>query len=212
LREWTHGIRCSPYGISERSPQAVAESTSPSSSWPCYLRDSVVRSSRCRTRPTDTAVLATPGSTTSAARSPSAPVSRDDFWLQMREGPLHASPDFEAAPVTSAALTRDGRTWRNDRGRGWHATDQSPGIGLDVATVALLPNLLRESTELALGAQRTLRVTQPTSCAPPARWPTCRALLATSGADFTELTEPQKFALDGEGRLIEVAAVVRNTN
>jgi hypothetical protein len=138
--------------------------------------------------------------------------SPDGFWLQMRGGPSSpdAQPDF-ANPVEMAALTRDGKTWRDD-GEGWYLTELPPGIGLDVATLAKLPGLLRRgaaATELGQGTVDGAPVARVSATGSIADAP---GLLAIDGESFSELTAPVEYALDGDGRLVELHARVRNTN
>jgi hypothetical protein len=135
-----------------------------------------------------------------------------DFFLQMRQGPTtpEAAPDFEKAPATHAALVRDGTAYRND-GDGWYAADQLPGIGLDPATIAKLPTLLRAATgpadtDRALVGNELLPALTATGKVADAP-----GLMAIDAAPFTELTEPIAFAFDGEGRLAQLTATMRNT-
>jgi hypothetical protein len=65
------------------------------------------------------------------------------FWSELRNWPMQAgAPNWDKADLRRSALVRDGRSWRNDR-QGWYEADVVPGIGLDPATAALLPRLLR---------------------------------------------------------------------
>lgn len=77
-------------------------------------------------------------------------VTPDGHFLQMRRGPAtpDAVPDFAGAEPTLAALVRGKTQYRND-GDGWYETDQLPGIGLDPATIARLPGLLRRASAAA---------------------------------------------------------------
>jgi hypothetical protein len=136
-----------------------------------------------------------------------------DFFLQMRRGPATAAeaPDFERAEPTLAALVRDGKGYRND-GAGWYEAEQLPGIGLDPATIASLPTLLRDASE-PVDAERALVDDQ--------LLPTVKAsgtiadapgLMAVDAAPFTELAEPIAFAFDEQGRLAQLVATMRNTN
>lgn len=87
----------------------------------------------------------------------------DGFWMEMIRGPeVGAEADYrlDEAQVTRQALDREGTGYRND-GDGWYATELLPGIGLDPATVALLPTMLTGAT----GARDV-------ALAPPEREPT----------------------------------------
>lgn len=136
-----------------------------------------------------------------------------DYLLQMRQGPASAkaAPDFEKATATLTALVRDGVEYRDD-GDGWYATDQLPGIGLDPATIAKLPTLLREATgavdtEPSLVGNELLPALTATG-----KVADVPGLMAIDAAPFTELIEPIAFAFDGEGRLAQLTATMRNTN
>jgi len=75
--------------------------------------------------------------------------SPDGFWMELLQGPApgaEAGYRLDTAQLRREALVRDGETYRND-GRGWHPTDQPPGIGLDPVTVAMLPALLTGTTD-----------------------------------------------------------------
>jgi hypothetical protein len=135
-----------------------------------------------------------------------------DFFLQMRQGPTTAdgAADFEKATATHAALVRAGTKYRND-GDGWYAADQLPGIGLDPATIATLPTLLRDATgavdtERALVGNELLPALTATGEVADAP-----GLMAIDAASFTELAEPIAFAFDSEGRLAQLTATMRNT-
>jgi len=136
-----------------------------------------------------------------------------DFFLQMRRGPATAdeAPDFAKAEPTLAALVRDGKGFRND-GDGWYEAELLPGIGLDPATIARLPTLLREATQ-PVDAERTLVDDQllPTVEA-TGKVADAPGLMGVDAAPFTELTEPLAFAFDEQGRLAQLTATMRNTN
>jgi hypothetical protein len=138
-------------------------------------------------------------------------VTPDGFFAEIRRGPDDPSvaPDFKEASVELSALVRDGATWRND-GAGWYGTDDPPGIGLDPATAALLPTLLREATG-AKEAQptdgvsaRTLDATTKVADVP--------GIIAVDLAAATEISEPASLAFDDAGRLVSLTISARNTN
>lgn len=90
----------------------------------------------------------------------------DGFWMELIHGPepgQDATFDLATALVSRQALVRDGTPYRND-GQGWHETEQLPGIGLDPATVALLPALLSgasAATDVALEPPATAPTASP---------------------------------------------------
>jgi hypothetical protein len=134
------------------------------------------------------------------------------YFLQMRAGPAtkDEAPDFEKAEPTLAALVSDGKTYRND-GEGWYETADPPGIGLDPATIALLPSLLRDARDPT--AEGTREVDGSVAAAIKATGDMAKApgLMAIDAEAFTELGERLTFALDAQGRLVEIGAVMRNT-
>jgi hypothetical protein len=139
-------------------------------------------------------------------------IARDGFHLVMRRGPAteDAQPDFNGQ-LEMASLTQGKRTWRND-GEGWYQTDRPPGIGLDTATVALLPRLLRQASEPVDAGSKPVEGRSAAVVRATGRVADAPGLLAIDGADFTELREPISFAVDDQGRLVELVAVMRNTN
>ncbi len=160
------------------------------------------------------------------------------YVAEIRRGPEDpaAEVDFEAGTVELRALVREGLTWRDD-GAGWYETSEPPGLGLDPVTAALLPTLLRESTELsdvtepsdgqAPAASTDPGAVEPTGTGDPTPVPpaggAARTLEATAEvtdvpgiiavdlADSTELLEPVTFAFDDAGRLVGLTVVARNT-
>lgn len=140
-------------------------------------------------------------------------VTPDGYFLQMRRGPAtkEAAADFEKAETTLAALVTGGKTFRND-GQGWYATDTPPGIGLDPRTVALLPKLLRNAADPAAGDTKLVDGLAAATVAARGRVADAPGLMAIDGEPFTDLVAPIEFALDGQGRLVEIHALMRNTN
>lgn len=134
------------------------------------------------------------------------------FWLQMREGPLtpDASPDFAAAVPTLAALVRDGERWRND-GTGWYQADVLPGIGLDPATLEVLPRLLREATDIVATEEDVLDGRPVANVRASGDVADAPGLMAVDAAPFTEFAGPLTFSIDASGRLAQLRAVMRNT-
>jgi hypothetical protein len=136
------------------------------------------------------------------------------FWSEIRRGPEapDGEPDFTGGPLELAALVRDGQTYRTE-GQGWYPTTKPPGLGLDPATAALLPRLLRNAT-----AAREVPV-QPRDGVPATRALEATAavadmpgIIAVDLAASTELREPTELAFDDAGRLVGLIVSARNTN
>lgn len=140
-------------------------------------------------------------------------VASDGYFLQMRRGPAtkEAVADFEKAETTLAALVTGGKTFRND-GQGWYATDSPPGIGLDPRTAGLLPKLLREASDPTLDGTKIVDGAEATKIEASGKVADAPGLMAIDAESFTELAAPIDFALDAEGRLVELHALMRNTN
>ena len=140
--------------------------------------------------------------------------------MEMRASPASpdAKVDLAGGERLFRALVRDGLTYRDD-GLGWYPTDQPPGIGLDPATAALLPGLLRnaaapEVTDLAaaegeLGRADASATRAITAAGTVADIP---GVVAVDGAPFTELTAPITFSFDAAGRLSGLLVTAHNTN
>jgi hypothetical protein len=153
------------------------------------------------------------------------------FHAEIRRGPEDptAKPEWDGQSMELAALVVDGTTYRND-GEGWYATDRPPGIGLDPATAALLPTMLRGLTDVADDAQ--VRDAEPDATPEPGRAvadpfaevaPARRlegdakvadlpGIIAVDLADSTELREPAELAFDDQGRLVGLRVLARNTH
>lgn len=138
----------------------------------------------------------------------------DGFWSQMRAGPLEGGePDWKGSRIMFEALVRDGAEWRDD-GDGWYPSDGLPGIGLDPATAALLPALLRgadgakdvpaDDPKVDPADARTLEVD-----AKPADIP---GVIAADGLAFTKLTAPIAYGFDDAGRVVRITVTALNTN
>lgn len=139
-------------------------------------------------------------------------VTADGYFLQMYAGPAtpDAAPDFKTAPTTLATLVKGGTTWRND-GDGWYETDQPPGIGLDPATIALLPKLLRDASAPVMAEARSVDGATASVVEAAGDVADAPGLMAVDAASFTELAAPLSFAFDDQGRLVEIRALMRNT-
>lgn len=151
------------------------------------------------------------------------------FHAEIRRGPTdpRAPPDWDGASLELAALVRDERTYRND-GAGWYVTDHPPGLGLDPATAALLPTMLRGLDDLqdAAGPQPEPSTSpEPGATADPfagvaaARRLTgvttvadMPGIIAVDLAPATELRGPAELAFDDAGRLVGLRVVARNTH
>lgn len=138
-------------------------------------------------------------------------VTPDGFWSELRAWPVTGGPpNFEKAELRRSALVRDGVGWRNDRS-GWYQAEVLPGIGLDPATAALLPTLLRdaseptkESNELVDG-KSLLRVDATGAMAD------IPGVVAADGLAYTKLTAPVEFGFDDLGRLVQIHVIALNT-
>jgi hypothetical protein len=147
-------------------------------------------------------------------------VTPDGFSMEMRAGP--ASPDAKAdlagGELLFGALVKDGLTYRDD-GEGWYPTDRPPGIGLDPATAARLPGLLRHVADPADADLTAVEGERGRADASAARAITAAGtvadmpgVVAVDGAPFTELLGPIGFSFDAAGRLTGILVTARNTN
>lgn len=143
----------------------------------------------------------------------SGAVTPDGYWIQMRRGPDSATgaPDFVAAEPTLAALVRAGVIWRND-GAGWYVTDIAPAIGLDPATIARLPKLLREAGGPSLAGAFTTDSGTLTKVSATGSVANAPGLIAVDLERETVLVAPMEFGLDDAGHLAWIHARLRNTN
>ena len=142
------------------------------------------------------------------------------FAMEMRAGPTSpdAAADLAKGELLFRALVRDGVTYRDD-GLGWYPTDRPPGIGLDPATAALLPSLLRHVADAAdadlavaegeLGKADPAAARAITATGTVADIP---GVVAVDGAPFTELKAPIALTFDAAGRLTGILVTARNTN
>lgn len=138
-------------------------------------------------------------------------VTPDGFTMEMRTGPAPGQSADWKAPYQFGVISTADRTLRDD-GVGWYLTDSPPGIGLDPATAALLPRLLRNATEVANdGFTRVGDLLLPKISA-SGKVADIPGVVAADGAPFTELVAPIKFVLDDQGRLAQVHVIARNTN
>lgn len=138
-------------------------------------------------------------------------VTPDGFTMEMRTGPELGKPADWKAPYQFGVISTGGKTFRDD-GAGWYATDSPPGVGLDPATAALLPTLLRRATDAAndgFTKVGDLLLPQISANAKVADVP---GVVAADGQSFTELVAPLEFTVDAEGRLAQIHVLARNTN
>jgi hypothetical protein len=139
-------------------------------------------------------------------------ITADGFWSELRAWPVTGGkPDFAKAELRRSALVRAGVGWRNDRS-GWYKAEVLPGIGLDPATAALLPTLLRNASEPA--KQRTEPIDGKTllrvdATAAKSDMP---GVVAADGLAYTKLSAPVEFGFDELGRLVQIHVVALNTN
>jgi hypothetical protein len=147
------------------------------------------------------------------------------FYAEIRRGADDpaAPADWEKAPMELAALVRDGKTYRND-GAGWYPTNRPPGLGLDPATAALLPAMMRGLDDVAETPQADAspapgRVDgDPFAPLAPARRlggltsvADLPGIIAVDLAEATEINRPAELAFDDAGRLVGLRVIARNT-
>lgn len=146
-------------------------------------------------------------------------VTPNGFSMEMRSGPGAAEvpANTKAGEILFRALVRDGVTYRDD-GLGWYATDAPPGIGLDPATAALLPRLLRDATgardaalETAEGELGRADPAATRALIASAEVADIPGVVAVDAASFTELNEPIALTFDAAGRLAGIVVTARNT-
>jgi hypothetical protein len=132
------------------------------------------------------------------------------FAMEMRTGPAPGrDPDWKA-PYQFGVTTSAGKTFRND-GSGWYPTDLPPGIGLDPATAALLPKLLRSTSAPFNSGFAVVGDVQLPIVSGVAHLDDVPGIVAVDAAPFTELVGPFEYAIDAQGRLAQIHAVARNT-
>ncbi len=137
-------------------------------------------------------------------------VTADAFWMEMR-GTQDVNADFDAAQFFARVLARDGEVWRDD-GVGWYSTDVSPGVGMDPATVRLLPSLLRNLTNTATTDPLQLdgkALPGISGTSTPDDFP---GVIAADGASLTEKSFQVSCWFDDQGRLVRLEAHARNLN
>lgn len=136
----------------------------------------------------------------------------DGMWLEMRVGPAtaDAEPDFGKAPVTLSALRKGKAIWRND-GEGWYVTDGPPGIGLDLASLPLVPRMLRNATGVSSPKAAAVNGKAASAVTATALLADLPGIMAVDAASYSEITEPVDLTFDAQGRLAVLHARVRNT-
>jgi len=140
-------------------------------------------------------------------------VRADGFFMDMRLGSdTAASPaDFAAAHSVFSVLARDGATWRND-GAGWYATAALPGMGIDLATVGLLPRALGHVGSLAAAGTTTLNGTVTSAFTGSVALADYPGAVAADGAAFTDPAIAVKVWVDAANRPVQLWIRARNTN
>lgn len=141
------------------------------------------------------------------------------YFAEISRGPddEKVALDWEGSQTELAALVRDGRTYRDD-GSGWYETAHPPGLGLDPATAALLPTLLRALADPADAAEPAREDDPFAEQAPTRRLAGATrvadipGIIAVDLAGSTELRGPAELAFDELGRLVGLRIVARNTN
>jgi hypothetical protein len=136
-----------------------------------------------------------------------------DYWLEMRDGPAQdATANYSTGTYLFGALISGGTLYRND-GEGWYATDVLPGIGLDPATIALLPSMVKGVTGAALLIDgKNLAASAVAGVRGTAKAASIPGLIAPDALGFTDLSRPLEFGFDDQGRLASIHAIARNTN
>lgn len=136
----------------------------------------------------------------------------DGFWMEMRAGPVAgAKPDWTGATYEYGTIVQAGKTYRND-GQGWYATNDPPGIGLDPATAALLPTLLRNASSPTDAGPISLDGVSIRAVTAGAKVADVPGIMAVDAQSFTSLTDSATFAFDDQARLAQLHAVTLNTN
>jgi hypothetical protein len=138
-------------------------------------------------------------------------VTRAGFWSEIREAGPEPELSFASGTRVFGALVRDGKSWRDD-GDGWYESDRLPGIGLDPATAAKLPDLLRNATGPTAAGTGTDAGRAIERFSATGRTIDIPGVIAADGLAFTELREPVEISLDNAGRPAVLWIVARNTN
>lgn len=139
-------------------------------------------------------------------------VATGAFWMEMRFGPDEATePSFDAAPTMFQVIARGGALWRND-GLGWFETKVSPGVGMDPATAALLPQLLRSVTGAVDQGRETIDGVALRRWAGFVDVASFPGVVASDGAAFTEGPIAVRLWLDSANRLVQLEGRTRNLN
>jgi hypothetical protein len=142
------------------------------------------------------------------------------FYMEMRAGPAtpEAAVELASGELMFRTLVRGATTYRDD-GQGWYATDSPPGIGLDPATAARLPGLLRHADraadaelDAATGELGKARAAAARGITAEGTVDDIPGVVAVDGAPFTELAGPIDMTFDEAGRLVGLVVTARNTN
>jgi hypothetical protein len=139
-------------------------------------------------------------------------VAPNAFWMEMRFGPDETTEaNYELAPTMFQVIDRGGALWRND-GAGWYGTAVSPGVGMDPATAALLPQLLRSVANVSEQGQEVVDgqpLRRYVGTVEVANFP---GVVAADGAVFTENPIAVRIWLDSNNRLVRLEGSARNLN
>ena len=140
-------------------------------------------------------------------------VTPDGFFMAMHLGSQtsSSSADFDAAPAVFSVLSRDGVTWRND-GAGWYQSTDLPGMGIDLATIRLLPRALGRIGSPASAGSESLRGTLAAALTGSVAVADYPGAIAADGAAFTDPAVGVKVWIDGANRPVQLWIRARNTN
>jgi hypothetical protein len=134
------------------------------------------------------------------------------FWMEMRFGPDETTEaNYDVAPTMFQVIARDGALWRNN-GAGWFGTSVSPGVGMDPATAALLPQLLRSITNVTEQGREVVNGQQLRRYAGVVDVASFPGVVASDGAAFTENPIAVRLWLDSNNRLVQLEGRARNLN
>jgi hypothetical protein len=137
-------------------------------------------------------------------------VANAAFWMEMRFGPDETTaPDYDAAPTMFQVIAKNGGLWRND-GQGWFTATVSPGVGMDPATAALLPQLLRSITGVVDQGRETVDGESLRRYAGVVDVTSFPGVVAADGAAFTENPIAVRVWIDASDRLVRLEGKARN--
>jgi hypothetical protein len=140
-------------------------------------------------------------------------VTPDGFFMAMRLGSetTSSAADFDAAQPIFSVLSRDGVTWRND-GAGWYQSTDLPGMGIDLATIRLLPRALGRVGSLTSAGSESLQGGLASAFTGTVAVSDYPGAVAADGAAFTDPAIATKVWVDGNNRPVQLWIRARNTN